>query len=62
MSQSQELITSDDKTPLVQVLTWIFLTISILSVVARIATKLSMVGKLRLDDYLAVVSAVSWIY
>jgi hypothetical protein len=59
MNQSQELITSSDKTPLVEILTWMFLTVSVLAAIARIATKMSMVGKLRWDDYLTTISAVS---
>jgi hypothetical protein len=42
----------------VEILTWMFLAISVLAAIARIATKLSMVGKLRVDDYLTTVSAV----
>lgn len=59
MDQVQELITSTDKTPLVKILTWMFLSVSVLAAIARIATKLNMVGKLGWDDYLTTVSAVS---
>jgi hypothetical protein len=59
MDQVQELITASDKTPLVKILTWMFLSISVLAAIARIATKLNMVGKLRWDDYLTTISAVS---
>lgn len=62
MVQAQELITSSDKTPLVKILTWMFLSISVLAAIARITTKLSMVGKLRWDDYLTSISAVSTTY
>ena len=62
MVQAQELITSSDKTPLVKILTWMFLSISGLAAIARITTKLSMVGKLRWDDYLTSISAVSTTY
>ena len=62
MVQAQELITSSDKTPLVKILTWMFLSISVLAAMARITTKLSMVGKLRWDDYLTSISAVSTTY
>lgn len=58
MDPSQELITATDKTPLVEILTWMFLAVSVSAAIARIATKLSMVGKLRVDDYLTTVSAV----
>lgn len=59
MEQAQELITSSNKTPLIKILIWMLLTISVLAAIARIATKLSMVGKLRWDDYLTTISAVS---
>jgi hypothetical protein len=59
MDQVQEQITSSDKTPLVKILTWMFLAVSVLAAIARIATKLNMVGKLRWDDYLTTISAVS---
>jgi hypothetical protein len=59
MDQIQEQITSSDKTPLVKILTWMFLAVSVLAAIARIATKLNMVGKLRWDDYLTTISAVS---
>lgn len=59
MVQAQELITSSDKTPLVKILTWMFLAISVLAAIARITTKLSMVGKLRWDDYLTSISALA---
>ena len=62
MVQAQELITSSDKTPLVKILTWMFLAVSVLAAIARITTKLSMVGKLRWDDYLTSISAVSTTY
>jgi hypothetical protein len=62
MDQTQELITSSDKTPLVKILTLMFLSICVLAAIARIATKLSMVGKLRWDDYLTTISAVSTCY
>jgi hypothetical protein len=59
MNQSQVLITSDNKTPLVEIVVWILLTVSILAVVARVATKLTLVGQLRLEDYLITISLVS---
>jgi hypothetical protein len=62
MDQTQELITSSDKSPLVKILTLMFLSICVLAAIARIATKLSMVGKLRWDDCLTTISAVSTCY
>jgi len=59
MNPSQELITSSDKTPLVKILAWMFLAVAVLAAIARIGTNLSMGKRLRWDDYLTSISAVS---
>ncbi|PQE25923.1 integral membrane protein [Rutstroemia sp. NJR-2017a BBW] len=56
MNQTQALITDSNKTPLVQIFVWIPLVIASLSVFARLATKLGVLKKLELQDYLITIS------
>jgi hypothetical protein len=58
MNQTQALITDSNKTPLVQIFVWIPLVIAFLSVFARLATKLGVLKKLELQDYLITISLV----
>lgn len=50
MSQSK-FVSAENKTPLIQVITWFLLAISILSVVARAFTKAAVIRYNSLDDY-----------
>jgi len=58
MNQTQAVITSFDKSPLVQIFVWITLAVSVLGVAARVSTKLAVLGKLKWDDYLICVALV----
>jgi len=51
MDQNQHAITAFNKTALVEIFIWIPLSLSFLSVVARLATKLAILGRLQLEDH-----------
>ena len=55
---NQAVITADNKTALVEIVTWIALTIAVLSVIARLITKLITIRRINLDDYLIITSLV----
>ena len=55
----QVLVTSENKTPIVEILNWFLLTVGILSVAARTATKLLVTRTINADDYLIFLSLVS---
>ncbi|RTE85051.1 hypothetical protein BHE90_000466 [Fusarium euwallaceae] len=58
MSSTQRVITDSNKSPLVQVLTMMFLVIAILSCFVRMGTKIHMIKALRVDDILTIVATV----
>ncbi|OAA47134.1 hypothetical protein NOR_02770 [Metarhizium rileyi] len=58
MAQSQVQITDANKSPLIQVLSWLFMVMVVLSAIARSGTKLLMVKTLKLDDWLAVAATI----
>ncbi|KAM5374592.1 hypothetical protein ACJA88_008057 [Fusarium oxysporum] len=58
MSSNQRIITDNNKSPLVQVLSLMFLVIAILSCSVRTGTKLYMIKTLRVDDILIIVATV----
>ncbi|SPJ85037.1 related to integral membrane protein [Fusarium torulosum] len=58
MSSTQRVITANNKSPLVQVLSLMFLVIAILSCLVRTGTKLYMIKTLRVDDILIIVATV----
>ncbi|KAH8684043.1 hypothetical protein BGZ61DRAFT_507586 [Ilyonectria robusta] len=58
MSSPQRIITDTDKAPLVEVLSMMFLVISVLACFVRSGTKIHMVKALKIDDILAVAAAV----
>ena len=51
-------ITSDNLTPLIQIITWFCLIISVICFLARGATKSVLVHKFNLDDVLIILSIV----
>jgi hypothetical protein len=59
MSSTQKVITDSDKSPLVQVLTLMFLVIAILACLVRTGTKIHMIKALRVDDLLVIAASVS---
>lgn len=59
MHPTQKVITDSNKSPLVQVLTLMFLVISLLSCSVRIGTKIHMIKTLRVDDMLIIIATVS---
>lgn len=59
MHPTQRIITDTNKSPLIQVLTLMFLVISLLSCFVRIGTKIRIIKTLRVDDMLTVVATVS---
>lgn len=59
MDQTHALITSSNKTPLVQIFVWILVAISFLAVCARLGTKLAIVGELEWQDHLITISLAS---
>ena len=52
------VITKDNATPLVEILTWLCLTVTILTVMARLITKHYVLHRFDLDDYLIFFSLV----
>ena len=56
---ARTLITSDDYSPLVLIVTWFLCIISILSMVARGATKFIFIRSLTTDDYSSLSSLVT---
>lgn len=58
-SPQQELVTDHNKSPLIQILAWMFLVIVVLSCIARSGTKLYMVKRLKTEDWFAIVATVS---
>ncbi|KAF5242167.1 hypothetical protein FANTH_8799 [Fusarium anthophilum] len=58
MSSNQRIITDNNKSPLIQVLSLMFLVIAILSCFVRAGTKLYMTKTLRVDDILIIVATV----
>ncbi|SCV36049.1 related to integral membrane protein [Fusarium fujikuroi] len=58
MSSNQRIITDSNKSPLIQVLSLMFLVIAILSCLVRTGTKLYMIKTLRVDDVLIIVATV----
>ncbi|EFY91775.1 hypothetical protein MAC_02060 [Metarhizium acridum CQMa 102] len=59
MAQTQVRITDFNKSPLIQILSWFFMVVVILSAIARCGTKLHMVKTLKLDDWLAVAATIT---
>jgi hypothetical protein len=47
--------------PLIQILAWLFLTYSILSVVAQFATKIAMSRRFAAVDFILVAALVRWL-
>ncbi|KAH0594423.1 hypothetical protein MHUMG1_07773 [Metarhizium humberi] len=58
MAQKQVQITDSNKSPLIQILSWFFMVVVILSAIARCGTKLYMVKTLKSDDWLAVAATI----
>ncbi|KAF5019814.1 hypothetical protein F66182_8183 [Fusarium sp. NRRL 66182] len=58
MDSSQRIVTDSNKSPLVQVLSLMFLVIAILACLVRTGTKLYMIKTLRVDDVLTIVATV----
>jgi hypothetical protein len=58
MSSNQRIITDNNKSPLIQVLSLMFLVIAILSCFVRTGAKLYMIKALRVDDILIIVATV----
>ena len=59
MNPTQKVITDTNKSPLVQVLTLMFLVIALLACSVRTGTKIRMIKTLRADDILTIVASVS---
>lgn len=59
---AQAVITPGNKSPLVEVVTWIMLTIAVLSVIARLTTKVITIRRINLDDYMIITSLVGKLY
>ncbi|KAF7952262.1 uncharacterized protein EAE97_001759 [Botrytis byssoidea] len=58
MNQTQALITSSNKTPLVQIFVWIPITASALGVCAHLSTKLAISEKFEWQDHFVMISMV----
>ncbi|RGP61331.1 integral membrane [Fusarium longipes] len=58
MSSSQRIITDSNKSPLIQVLSLMFLVIAILACFVRTGTKIHMIKTLRSDDILIIVATL----
>ncbi|KID86812.1 choline transport protein [Metarhizium guizhouense ARSEF 977] len=58
MAQKQVQITDSNKSPLIQILSWFFMVVVILSAIARCGTKLHMVKTLKSEDWLAVAATI----
>ncbi|KAH6886872.1 hypothetical protein B0T10DRAFT_607723 [Thelonectria olida] len=58
MSSTQKVITDSNKSPLVQVLTLMFLVVAILACLVRTGTKIYMIKALRVDDLLVIAATV----
>ncbi|KPA38020.1 integral membrane protein [Fusarium langsethiae] len=58
MSSSQRVITDSNKSPLIQVLSLMFLVIAILACLVRTCTKLYMIKTVRADDILIIVATL----
>jgi hypothetical protein len=56
---TQKVVTDTNKSPLIQVLTLMFLVIFLFSCSVRIGTKIRMIKALRVDDMLIIVATVS---
>lgn len=59
MENDQLVITDTNKSPLIQILIWVFLSISVVTVLIRIATKAAYIRKLGVDDIYILVALVS---
>ena len=59
---AQAVITPENKSALVEVVTWIMLTIAVLSVIARLTTKVITIRRINLDDYMIIISLVGELY
>ncbi|OAA50749.1 hypothetical protein BBO_00696 [Beauveria brongniartii RCEF 3172] len=55
----RELVTDNNKSPLIQILAWMFLVIAVLACIARSGTKLYMVKRLKAEDWLAIVATIA---
>ncbi|CAM1509635.1 Fc.00g033740.m01.CDS01 [Cosmosporella sp. VM-42] len=58
MTSTQKVITDTNKSPLVQVLTLMFLVIAVLACFVRSGTKIHMIKALKVDDILTVVATI----
>ncbi|TQV90437.1 PTH11-like integral membrane protein [Cordyceps javanica] len=58
-SPQRELVTDRNKSPLIQILAWMFLVIAVLSCIARSGTKLYMVKRLKTEDWYAIVATIA---
>lgn len=54
----RELVTDINKSPLIQILAWMFLVVAVLACIARTGTKLYMIKRLKTEDWFAVVATV----
>ncbi|KAJ6784664.1 hypothetical protein PWT90_03227 [Aphanocladium album] len=55
----RELVTDINKSPLIQILAWMFLVIVVLACIARSGTKLYMVKRLKTEDWFAIVATIA---
>lgn len=60
MSSQPESISESNKSPLVQLLTSLFLAIAVLALLVRLGTKYSRAGKLAIEDGLASIATVRY--
>jgi hypothetical protein len=58
MHPTQNVVTDTNKSPLIQVLTLMFLVIFLLSCSVRIGTKICVIKTLRVDDILTIAATV----
>lgn len=54
----RELVTDHNKSPLIQILAWMFFVIVVLACIARTGTKLYMVKRLKSEDWFAIAATV----
>jgi hypothetical protein len=58
----QLVITDTNKSPLVEIIVWVLLSTSFMTVTVRAATKIAYVRKFELDDILILVATVSLLW
>ena len=58
---SRQVISKDDLSPLIEIIIWFALTVSVLTVIVRVVIKLRVLKRVDFDDYFVIASLVLYL-